>query len=61
MRRGPFRTPEYRQLHAQLHKMWSDHVGRPGYNKQDWKELQVLIQEAVDAAAQEAKLQLRRN
>lgn len=54
-------TPEYRQLHAQLHRMWSDRVGQPDYNKQDWKDLQFLIQEAVEAAAREAQVQLRRN
>ncbi|MGA9774017.1 MAG: hypothetical protein WBV94_33610 [Blastocatellia bacterium] len=33
-----------RRIKYLFHKLWSRDVGTPGYNKTDWKELQLLLQ-----------------
>ena len=35
----------YRILHQLLHRLWTRAVGTPGYDKADWKRLELLLDE----------------
>jgi len=35
----------YRRAHYALHKLWTKAVDTPGYNKEDWGELEACLAE----------------
>lgn len=42
---------EMYETHLLLHKLWTSQVGTEGYNKEDWKRLEWLMDRLIDASA----------
>jgi len=42
---------EMYETHLLLHKLWTSQAGTEGYNKEDWKRLEWLIDRLIDVSA----------
>jgi hypothetical protein len=43
-------TPELEAVHHALHTLWTEAVGKPGYDKAKWMALSLAIEKALRVA-----------